>query len=1814
MRRFIAIFPLFLLLLSVNSLYALALPPEANLELSACTSDSDRSMISIPGHHLMTEAEMLQLKATLGVRQAGVDYNLIVDGFGTGLAPPTEEEYRAMVGRVWVADAVPLQDLTLPSSYDISKQGFFPKVGNQGSQGSCAAWAAIYYTYGYLEAKDNGWYDVKNGTNSSRLMSPAWAYNKINGGVDQGSWMSENFRVAVDWGVASLATHPYNPTDYVSWGSAAAFREAPLHKAHTYQEWYYKGDAAVAQAKAWLSQDIPVTFALDSRYYVFDNGAFIVTSQEYNSDTLNHAQTLVGYDDSISEDGEVGAFRVVNSWGSDWGDKGYYWLTYEAFKKISNRAGLWMTTVVDIPDYSPSLLATWYFNTPPLRSASITIALGEYPTALKSISPFYEYDTTRPMPAFMCLDISSFLPEWEAGTSSFWIEVQGGGSAQLSSFRMEAYEGVYFPGAATLASGQSASVPRTLPGFASIKFYKYPSVSFSSALDTPGLSFTSHGEARWVAVNHTYYKGGYSAQSGCIPDKAASSLQSVISGASSVSFYWKVSSQSGKDLLRFYVDDGLQGSISGNVEWTKFSISISPTVHVLRWEFVHDEDDCAYADAGWVDAVELVPADDLYEENDAWSEAKPLDVKQRYSGLKALDPDWFKVWLRPGDRLRVRVDFNSSQGDLDLYLFGTDGTHLLGFSATSGGMEIANMTATVQGHHYICVLPDAGTWAQYELSFQFEPGEPDQGRASSLTIVSGAGGFANISATSLVIEVGSRLEGKLLLRASNLWSIDDEVPLVATTSWGDAKTSFWTILNDLGSGVSELETSISLDIPTEPGAYHLLFAYRNESSPALIASATSHLIGMPIWEDGNDLSALSPFQIAQSKAEGRALVDWLMPDGMHLLYLPCAVLTIEAISLDTEPPSTMASLSGTTGQDGWYRSSVMVTLTATDTGGTGVKETWYSVDSGAWASYSSPFEVSGSAVHLVCFYSVDWKGNVEQQRQVMVRIDTTPPTTSAKIEGAQGRDGWYVSSISLSLTTSDSVSGVQYSYYRVNGGIWRIYTTTTIINAEGLILLEYYSVDVAGNGESIKKMNLKADLSPPITTCSIEGEGGPLWYRGPVMVTLSTNDALSGPGPCFYSLNGGAWTPYSAPIVLDKEGEHALSFNATDVAGNEEAAQSLTIRIDATAPTTSYDVEGVEGLAGWFVSPITVRLYAQDALSGVGQTTWSLDGGAWEDYVSPIIVAYSGEHLLRFRSVDLAGNLEEVRELILKMDVSPPMGNLVVVGEIGNEGWYRSDVLIMAEGNDEGSGVAAFYYRFISIEDWSPLPSSLQLQEDGVHRLVWFAVDWAGNQGEERELLIMVDRCPPIASLGISGSQGQEGWFVSLVDLHIDARDETSGVREIYYSLSGQAWRKYSSPITLSDEGVHEMRFFAVDNAGNPGEISSQEIRMDMSAPVTELYITGREGREGWYVSQVEVNLDPGDGVSGIAGTYYRIDGGSWQEAWSSIMIADGRHMLEYFSVDSAGNQERFQAREIMVDSQPPATLAITTGEYGARGWFRSQVTIQLSPSDETSGAAKTFYKLNEEVWREYISPLTLGEGMHLLRFRSVDQAGNEEEQIAMALKIDWTAPQSALRWEGERGAAEWFVSAVNLTLGFEDAVSGIYSAEWRLDGGDWQPYSGVVRINASGHHTLEWRSSDVAGNVQQTRQESFKIDLDKPMLHLMLPNQPFTSKRVQIPFQASDPTSSVALLTVRLDGGEYFTRPLGGEAIDVGELKDGLHELEIIITDEAGNSLREVVLFEVNTNPFSPQGPFGPWPLIGMFGLAVIALLLALPLRRRKM
>ncbi|MFO8110654.1 MAG: C1 family peptidase [Thermoplasmata archaeon] len=554
-------------------------------------------------YHFATEDDINRLKSEIGVRDPGKNYNHLVDGFGTGVAPPSEESWEISENKLVIVDEIKASRDPSLTAVDLSTDPHFPAIGHQGTQGSCGAWAMTYYTYGYLEAKDKGW-NQAGMYNNDQLISPAWTYNKVNSGTDGGSWMWYNGYIITDWGAPTLSEMPYDDTNHLSWGNATAFREAPLHRGN--QVYYLGHSSSVDDIKTLVDSGIPVTFVIDVYEYnsAFSDGNWIISSTEYDSNTYNHAQTIVGYDDAISDDGETGAFRVANSWGTGWGDSGYYWLTYDAFLEIGGKDLLYLTYMDDIPNYKPSLLATWQFNGAPTRDTDITLGIGPYNSPLATKIPYYIHDSVNDLPTYLSLDITEFQNDFDSGEDRFFLHMgTTNRSGIISSFKLEHYENNYFRGQPTQVSLNSPDVPLNTPGYVTCHLFNHTHIDANKALDNQQLTFTTGGVAGWTGVDHESSDGVSSMQSGDVGDNGVSYIETTITAPVNITWSWKTSADPGDSLIMF-IDGALFGSIGGDWDWHDRYVDFTePNTHVIRWEFRKNSSWSTYEDAAWLDNI-----------------------------------------------------------------------------------------------------------------------------------------------------------------------------------------------------------------------------------------------------------------------------------------------------------------------------------------------------------------------------------------------------------------------------------------------------------------------------------------------------------------------------------------------------------------------------------------------------------------------------------------------------------------------------------------------------------------------------------------------------------------------------------------------------------------------------------------------------------------------------------------------------------------------------------------------------------------------------------------------------------------------------------------------------------------------------------------------------------------------------------------------------------------------------------------------------------------------------------------------------------
>lgn len=236
----------------------------------------------------------------------------------------------------------------LLAEVDNSKLNAFPPIGNQAGQNSCAAFAATYYLMSHEFCLTNG---CDNKNYQEKIFSPRWTYNFINSGEDNGAYFSDAFQVMNHHGAITNTDFPYG-TDFRSWSvDPEHWREAVGNKMSALYTMGIGTDSEMELVKQTLLNGHVVVVGTYINSWIYKTvGSVANTLNPYAGESIaiamngtlgGHAMTIVGYNDDIwtdinanglVEDSEKGAFKIANSWGTSWKNKGFVWASYEAFR------------------------------------------------------------------------------------------------------------------------------------------------------------------------------------------------------------------------------------------------------------------------------------------------------------------------------------------------------------------------------------------------------------------------------------------------------------------------------------------------------------------------------------------------------------------------------------------------------------------------------------------------------------------------------------------------------------------------------------------------------------------------------------------------------------------------------------------------------------------------------------------------------------------------------------------------------------------------------------------------------------------------------------------------------------------------------------------------------------------------------------------------------------------------------------------------------------------------------------------------------------------------------------------------------------------------------------------------------------------------------------------------------------------------------------------------------------------------------------------------------------------------------------------
>jgi hypothetical protein len=276
---------------------------------------------------------------------------------------------------------------------------------------------------------------------------------------------------------------------------------------------------------------------------------------------------------------------------------------------------------------------------------------------------------------------------------------------------------------------------------------------------------------------------------------------------------------------------------------------------------------------------------------------------------------------------------------------------------------------------------------------------------------------------------------------------------------------------------------------------------------------------------------------------------------------------------------------------------------------------------------------------------------------------------------------------------------------------------------------------------------------------------------------------------------------------------------------------------------------------------------------------------------------------------------------------------------------------------------------------------------------------------------------------------------------------------------------------------------FNCSRAGPANSLILTSTTVDETPPVTSIALTGNEGNNGWYVSDVQVSLSAEDECgSGVEMTEYSFDNANWTSYTGEVTLADeGTNTVYYRSKDFDGNEEAAKSQIIHIDKTPPDITGAPTTAPNSFGWWNTDVVVHFDASDAASGV-------------DFVTPdITISsEGANqTVTGTAVDIAGNDAQVTVTDINIDKTPPVVTITSPLPQTYAN--IESFEILWTAQDTLSGINTVNGEMDGAAVS-YGQLVelRLVAAGEHTITVFALDKADNVTTVSTDFFvTVDID---------------------------------------------------------------------------------------------------------------------------
>lgn len=532
---------------------------------------------------------------------------------------------------------------------------------------------------------------------------------------------------------------------------------------------------------------------------------------------------------------------------------------------------------------------------------------------------------------------------------------------------------------------------------------------------------------------------------------------------------------------------------------------------------------------------------------------------------------------------------------------------------------------------------------------------------------------------------------------------------------------------------------------------------------------------------------------------------------------------------------------------------------------------------------------------------------------------------------------------------------------------------------------------------------------------------------------------------------------------------HAQSNGTTNAAVGLSELEVFGETLDTAAPTVQLTLDGVDGAGDWFVSPVTVRATATDDRDLRTRIELAVGDGPWQAtenvrFAEAPLTA-DGEHLVRARATDAAGNTSSETSVSVRIDATRP----TVAGTLDLEA--RA---VAATAADAGSGPAALEFAVDAPTGWAAYTVPVVVDEER-HVVYLRSRDAAGNVSDLAAVTVPRSSTAPlegnIAPLASATASYTSGWN----DVTAVNDGSPTGASWGTWPRVGEQWVQLEWERTVTVDRAGVLFFRDQPDAANAGMIppSSWVLQyLDLeSGEWRDVVTSDAYGRSSDAINEVAFDAVTTTALRAV------------MQAWGAAEGGGSSGILEF---------EAWAVEGEAPDVTAPVVALGADHEPGESGWYREPVTLSATVTDEADPAPSERYRLGDGDWQAWTGELVLAEsGEHAVEFEAEDAAGNVSERVALTLRIDRIAPSTAVEGVPSQPGSD----PVELRFPATDAHSGVASTEVRVGDGAWAvlPASEPLRIAEVGSTTVSYRSTDAAGNVEAAHEVVVEIAEPEP-------------------------------------------------------------------------------------------------------------------------